>query len=345
MSRLFTTVAAAKSAYSRVASIPASYPFAFGVVFSGIKTSFSDYLVQKVVERREQVDWKRNFAFAAFGFIYLGGVQYAIYVPIFGRMFPNAAAFAAKPLRQKIKDLRGMFNLTAQVFLDQCVHHPLMYFPAFYCTRELVMQENPNIGRCLKEYRNNMSEDMLALWKVWVPATFVNFAFMPMYARIPFVASVSLLWTCILSSMRGGDITHADEMAGGAVTGATLFMMEEGLHQRELFTEPVQLEAGKSHVVLTASGKDKPGWVALLARTVADVGGTVTESKMVRLGTEFVVLIHVAVDPEKLRSLLKAVRESPQLKPLKIQSTSITRRNTGLHARTGIRVRCVGADK
>ena len=344
MSRLFSSVAA-KSLYSRVASIPVEHPLAFGVVFSGIKTSFSDFLVQKVVERREKVDWKRNAAFAAFGFIYLGGIQYALYVPIFSRLFPSAAAFAAKPMRQKLKDFRGIFQLTAQVFLDQCVHHPLMYFPAFYCTRELVMQREPDIGRCLAEYRTNMREDMLALWKVWVPATFVNFAFMPMYARIPFVASVSLLWTCILSSMRGGDVGHAEEMAGGAVTGATLFMMEEGLHQTELFTEPVGLESGKCHVVLTASGKDKPGWVALLARTVANAGGSVTESKMVRLGTEFVVLIHVAVDPESRRSLLKAVQQSPELKPLKIQATSISRRNTGLYARTGIRIRCVGADQ
>ena len=26
----------------------------------------------------------------------------------------------------------------AQVGLDQCLHHPLMYFPAFYCTRECI---------------------------------------------------------------------------------------------------------------------------------------------------------------------------------------------------------------
>ena len=83
------------------------------------------------------LDWKRNAAFATFGFLYLGGVQYTIYVPIFGRMFPNAAKFAAKPLKKKLKDTKGMFQVIAQTFLDQCVHHPLMYFPAFYCTKEV----------------------------------------------------------------------------------------------------------------------------------------------------------------------------------------------------------------
>jgi len=253
-----TSVVAAtakRSVWSKVTSVPAKYPFAFGVIFSGFKTSFSDLLVQKVVERREEVDWKRNAAFAAFGFFYLGGVQYAIYVPFFSRLFPGAASFAAKPIREKIKDARGIFNLGAQVFLDQCVHHPLMYFPAFYCTRELVMSEKPDVRKALASYQANMSEDLAALWKVWLPATAINFAFMPMYARIPFVAGVSLLWTCILSTMRGGDVAHGEDMAGGAVTGATLTIMKEGIDT--FFTKPLELDRDMSHIVITASGHDK----------------------------------------------------------------------------------------
>ena len=33
--------------------------------------------------------------------------QYSIYVPIFSRMFPNAAKYAAMPIRDKIKDVAG----------------------------------------------------------------------------------------------------------------------------------------------------------------------------------------------------------------------------------------------
>jgi hypothetical protein len=77
-------------------------------------------LVQKVIERREKIDWKRNAAFACFGFIYLGGVQYSLYVPIFGRLFPSAQAFTALPLSKKLKDGKGMLTVFAQTFLDQC---------------------------------------------------------------------------------------------------------------------------------------------------------------------------------------------------------------------------------
>lgn len=89
---------------------------AFGIVFSGIKTSVSDLLVQKVVEQRKEVDWKRNAAFATFGFVYLGGIQYMIYVPGFSWLFPGAAGFAAKTLRDKLRDARGLFQVSFALF-------------------------------------------------------------------------------------------------------------------------------------------------------------------------------------------------------------------------------------
>jgi len=343
--RSMASSVAAGASNSSWTQIPAKYPFAFGIFISTFKTSFSDLLVQKVVEQKEKIDWKRNAAFATFGFLYLGGVQYLIYVPFFGRIFPGAAAFAAKPIRDKVKDVRGMFNVAAQVFLDQCVHHPLMYFPAFYITKELVMHEKPDVTRCLKEYRRNMKEDLLALWKVWVPTTFLNFAFMPMWARIPWVAGTSLLWTSILSAMRGGDVTHGEDMAGGAVTGATLHLMEEGYGA--LFNSPVELESDMSHVMISASGRDKVGWVALLSRAVADAGGNITHSKMVRLGTDFIVLMHTSVPPEEQRKLMASLKKNSDLKPLIIRATNISRRKTGTYdeAVMGIRLRAFGADK
>jgi len=336
---------AVRSLWSRIGSIPTEHPFAFGVVLSGFKTSFSDLLVQKVVEQREKVDWKRNAAFATFGFIYLGGVQYAIYVPIFGRMFPGAAAFAAKSIPDKLKDVRGMFNVSAQVFLDQCVHHPLMYFPAFYITRELVMKEKPDIIGVLKEYQSNFKEDMLALWKVWVPSTFLNFAFMPMWARIPWVAGTSLLWTCILSAMRGGDISHGEEMAGGAVTGATFHMIEEGFDV--LFTQPVELQADRAHYIITAGGADKPGLVAAISRAVAQSGGNITHSKMVRLGNDFIITMHTDVEPTKQKQLIQQIKKNPELRPLNVTFNSLTRRGTGTYAPPvlGVRVKAVGEDR
>ena len=154
------------------------HPFKFGCVFSCAKTSFSDWLVQSQVEKREHIDWRRNGTFALFGLGYLGGVQYAIYVPLFSRLFPGAASYAAAPLAAKMKDAAGTRNMLTQVFLDQFVHHPLMYFPAFYSLKEVVNGNSISDG--LAKYQKNYKEDLVALWKLWVPSTIINFTFMPM---------------------------------------------------------------------------------------------------------------------------------------------------------------------
>ena len=36
-------------------------------------------ILLQVVEKREEVDWKRHFIFVTFGFVYLGGFQYYLY--------------------------------------------------------------------------------------------------------------------------------------------------------------------------------------------------------------------------------------------------------------------------
>lgn len=333
--------------WSRARTIPMKYPFAFGVAFSTMKTSFSDLLVQKVVEQRETIDWKRNSAFATFGCFYLGGVQYAIYVNLFGRMFPNAAAFAAKSIRDKLRDPRGMFNTVAQVFLDQCVHHPLMYFPVFYCIKESVVKEEPNYVECLQEYRQNFWEDLFALWKIWVPATFLNFSFMPMWGRIPTVASVSLLWTCVLSTMRGGDVAHKQELAGAPVTGETFRIVREGWLANS-FRCPVELDPQMQHLCLTASGPDKVGLVAKLARVVSDNQGNVTYSNMVRLGQDFIVVMHVAFDGAAKQNLVEALTNTEELEDLNIRSTSLSRRDHETHhtkPSMGLRIHCMGEDR
>lgn len=332
----------------KVKSVPVKYPMTFGIVLSGLKTSFSDLLVQKVVERKEKVDWKRNAAFATFGFVYLGGVQYVLYVPVFGRLFPHAAKFAAKPLAQKVKDVKGILQLAGQTFLDQCVHHPLMYFPAFYITKELVMAKNgrPDIPRVLSDCRNNMVEDLQALWKIWVPAMLVNFAFMPMHLRIPFVAGVSLLWTMVLSAMRGGDVVHAQDMAGGAVTGSTYHILLEGLDAFN--TTAVEIDGTHvDHFSISAAGKQRPGLVAMLARHVADHGANVTHSKMVRLGQEFIIQMHVAVPKDRSKEFMRSLKYTKHLrKELDIQATPLTQRVCpNAKAVIGLRIYAVGEDR
>lgn len=143
----------------------------------------------------------------------------------------------------------------------------MLYFPVFYAIKEVVTKETPNLKGAMLEYKENMKEDLTALWKIWIPATIFNFAFMPMWGRIPTVAATSLVWSCVLSTMRGGDVAHSDDMAGGVLTGASFKLLEEGLG--EYFSSPVELDQNMTHVCVSAGGPDKVGWVSTLARAVA----------------------------------------------------------------------------
>lgn len=46
----------------------------------------------------------------------------------------------------------------------------------------------------------------------------------------------------------------------------------------------MDLDKSLAHICISGSGPDRIGHVAKMARTVADAGGSVTHSKMIRLG-------------------------------------------------------------
>ncbi|KAF5841127.1 hypothetical protein DUNSADRAFT_14302 [Dunaliella salina] len=168
-------------------------PLTTGIATTVIKTSAADLIAQKVVERREEIDWRRQGLFAFFGFAYLGGFQYYLYNSFF--------ASICKPITNVVGHL-GVAPV--KVFIDQCIHHPLCYFPCFYSLKGLV--EGRSIEKSLEMYRHDLWDNCLALWSLWVPLQFINFAFVPRHLRIPFVAGISLAWTIVLSTMRGGEV-------------------------------------------------------------------------------------------------------------------------------------------
>jgi hypothetical protein len=159
-----------------------------------------------------------------------------------------------------------MRAVAAQVVLDQCVHHPLLYFPTFYVTREVIERglSGDSVQSALSKYRVNMSEDMVALWKVWVPVTCFNFAFSPMWLRIPVVATTSLAWTAILSAMRGASTElEADPSRAMAAVGNAGRELARLRHTRP------ELDSSKTHIVLTAAGHGRSGMLQSLSEVRA----------------------------------------------------------------------------
>lgn len=84
-----------------------------------------------------------------------------------------------------------------------------------------------------------------------------------------------------------------------------------------------------------------------MARVVADAGGSVTHSKMIRLGQEFTTLMHVGIEPEMRGELIDNLHENEDLKDLNIRASSLTRRQTGTYqdALAGMKIHVIGPDR
>lgn len=168
---------------------------------------------------------------------------------------------------------------------------------------------------------------------------------MPMWARIPWGAATSLIWTCILSAMRGGDKMHSEEIEAPFPVGTTFTMIKESLD--DIFASPVDLDKNLSHICISGVGPDVIGIVAAMARVIADNGGSVTHSKMIRLGQDFNTMMHVSIKPENQQQLIRSLRECKELKPMNIKASALKRRTTGSYEASivGFRIHVVGPDK
>lgn len=189
-------------------------PFAFGVGVATAKTAVADLLVQKRVERRENIDWRRVTLFTCFGFAYLGVFQYGLYVTAFKRMFPGMEKFAAQPFREKFNNKAGRVLLAKQVGFD-CFIHPIWFFPIYYTMKEnvqgdisLSFSENTNVA--LNKYKNNAWEDWTAFWKIWIVGDCVVMS-LPLWARLPANHAISFVYVCVLSAMRGAPIDSEED--------------------------------------------------------------------------------------------------------------------------------------
>jgi hypothetical protein len=187
-------------------SFPRRRPFLFGVTVATFKAGAVDYCVQTFVEKREETDWRRVSVFTAFGFVFTGCWQYLLFVKVMPKICPNTVAFVEKPFREKLRDTKGLKELAIQNFAENGINNPFLFFPIFYTIQEFLYKgwTEGRVMKGLKKYASNAHEDVPAIWALWIPAQFINFAFSPLWFRVPYIAAVSTAWTAFVSITRGG---------------------------------------------------------------------------------------------------------------------------------------------
>lgn len=194
-------------------TFPERRPRAFNVMVATAKTWLADLVVQFGEMRRSRsrsqrhLDFKRSAAFALFGFIYNGLVQWFLYVSVFTQLCPTAIRFANEPISEKMLDRAGQGDLLLQLLLDNLVVTVFLYFPIFYTVKSMVQDSSYSLAtlqKALGKYRQNFVQDNITACSVWIPLDLVVFC-VPMYMRLPLGHSFSFGWTMIVSYMRGTD--------------------------------------------------------------------------------------------------------------------------------------------
>lgn len=128
-------------------------------------------------------DPRRTFAFTAFGCLYQGFVCHWIY-NAYPKLLP--VSIVASNLQMGV----------ACSLLDNFVHSPLLYTPAFYLS--VGVMQGQTLGEASATLRDEFASTMLALWAVWIPIQALTFGLIPPPFRVIFMNGACLMWNIIL---------------------------------------------------------------------------------------------------------------------------------------------------
>lgn len=190
-------------------ALMARNPMSTAVWLTGGKSTMADLLTQRVFEKKENIDLPRLALFASFGAAYQGLFQFWLWNNVMHKMFKPG-------------------NAIARVLAANLVMDPLLFFPSFYTLKSFVSGrpvEHPteHVTRGLNEYRGNCYQDWVNSWVIWLPGHTVT-AHLPAHLKIPWVASLSFGYVCVLSATRGNASPKEAEKKDGSCTKTPTMM-------------------------------------------------------------------------------------------------------------------------
>ncbi|CAB9499832.1 PXMP2/4 family protein [Seminavis robusta] len=128
------------------------------------------------------IDWARTVRFAFFGLVLQAPWNHFYYNLLDGALPPTEEPWTA---------VTGI-----KVTIDQFVQAPIFTVLIFGFLGAL---EGKNLEAIKKQLDEDYTDTMLANWKLWVPATVVNIAFVPPILRVLYLNCVFFFWSIFLS--------------------------------------------------------------------------------------------------------------------------------------------------
>ena len=133
-------------------------------------------------ESNDNIDIARVARFAFFGFALQAPWNHFYYLLLDGTLPPTPEPFTT--------------TTAAKTLIDQFIQAPLFTVLIFYF---LGLLEGKTSADIQSQLERNYKDTMIANWKLWVPATFVNLAFVPPPLRVLFLNCVFFFWSIFLS--------------------------------------------------------------------------------------------------------------------------------------------------
>lgn len=165
-----------------------AFPWSCAVLTASVKGCVADALAQitfpdkTVSGQRPRFNIKRNLAFMAFGFFYLGIFAQAKYGVIYPAWFGHA---------------QDAMTITKKVLTDM-MSGPIIYFPLYFLLKFFFVSDmTPK--EAIQDYRVRMPSLLRNYWAVWIPVEVVMWLGVPPHLRIAYLSSFSLFWQITLS--------------------------------------------------------------------------------------------------------------------------------------------------
>ena len=173
----------ASRALAAYAALSTKRPYAVAFGSCAVKGVIADTISQRIVEGKQEQNYRRTAVFAFYGGWYCGWFQHALYNVGYARLFG---------LDTSLK------NALRKVAFDSAVHVPLVCFPVYYAYKG-ALYDGIGVRGGLERYSNEWRMICSNYYMVWVPANLLVFTVVPVPLRIGFIACTSLGWLTVSS--------------------------------------------------------------------------------------------------------------------------------------------------
>lgn len=161
-----------------------THPWLVGGSIATTKAVLADIVAQKMIEKKEQLNYRRTGLFFAFGVIYSGIICNALYRIVYPTLFSS-----------RIPQLNAICSSMA----DNLINTPFILFPTLYILKECLLEKAGSVKKAWQKYKSEIWEVTVTGWKVWFPAHMITFGLVPVHLRLLFVSSVSFFYFTIIS--------------------------------------------------------------------------------------------------------------------------------------------------